>query len=102
MRVSEVMTKGAECTRPDATIREAAVRMQTLNVGALPVCENERIVGIITDRDMTVRTTAAGADPNQAHVRDAMSEGIMFCFDDQDVNDCAQLMKDKQIRRLPV
>src|SRR5688572_12013949 len=102
MRVSEVMTRGAECTHPDSTIREAAVRMQTLDVGSLPVCENDRLVGMVTDRDMTVRATAAGADPNDARVRDAMTAGIHFCFEDQDVAECARLMKENQIRRLPV
>jgi CBS domain-containing protein len=102
MRVSEVMTRGAECTHPDATVREAAVRMQSLDVGSLPVCENDRLVGMVTDRDVTVRTTAAGADPNDARVRDAMTPGVHFCFDDQDVAEAAQLMKDNQVRRLPV
>src|SRR5262249_30429389 len=100
MRVSEVMTKGAECTHPDATVREAAIRMQTLDVGSLPVCENDRLIGMVTDRDMTVRTTAAGADPNDARVRDAMTPQIHFCFEDQDIADAARLMKEKQIRRL--
>jgi CBS domain-containing protein len=102
MRVSEVMTRGAECTHPDATVREAAVRMQSLDVGSLPVCENDRLVGMVTDRDVTVRTTAAGADPNDARVRDAMTPGVHFCFEDQDVAEAAQLMKDNQVRRLPV
>jgi CBS domain-containing protein len=96
------MTRGAECTHPDATVREAAVRMQSLDVGSLPVCENDRLVGMVTDRDVTVRTTAAGADPNDARVRDAMTPEIHFCFEDQDVADAARLMKQKQVRRLPV
>jgi len=76
--------------------------MQALNVGALPVCHNDRLVGMITDRDLTVRTTAAGADPNRAHVRDAMTPEVIFCFEDQHVAEAASLMKEKQIRRLPV
>jgi CBS domain-containing protein len=102
MRVSEVMTKGAECTHPDATVREAAVRMQTLDVGSLPVCENDRLIGMVTDRDVTVRTTAAGADPNDARVRDAMTPQVHFCFEDEDIVDAARLMKEMQVRRLPV
>jgi CBS domain-containing protein len=102
MRVSEVMTRGAECTHPDARLREAAIRMQSLDVGSLPVCENDRVVGMVTDRDMTVRTTAAGADPNDARVRDAMTPGIHYVFEDQDVAEAARLMKEKQVRRLPV
>jgi CBS domain-containing protein len=102
MRVSEVMTRGAECTHPDATVREAAIRMQALDVGSLPVCENDRIVGMVTDRDVTVRVTAAGADPNDARVRDTMTPGIYYVFEDQDVEEAAGLMKEKQVRRLPV
>jgi CBS domain-containing protein len=102
MRVNEIMTHGVECTYPDATVREAAIRMRSLDVGSMPVCENDRLIGIITDRDLTTRTTAAGADPNQAHVRDAMTSEVVFCFEDQDVQEAAKLMKEKQIRRLPV
>jgi CBS domain-containing protein len=102
MRIGEVMTRGAECTYPDASVRQAATRMQALDVGSLPVCDNDRLVGMITDRDLTVRTTAAGADPNQARVQDAMTPGVHYCFEDQDVAEAARLMKDKQIRRLPV
>jgi len=102
MRVSDVMTRGAECTHPDATVREAAIRMQALDVGSLPVCENDRIVGTVTDRDVTVRVTAAGADPNDARVRDTMTPGIYYVFEDQDVEEAAGLMKEKQVRRLPV
>lgn len=102
MRVSEVMTKGAECARPDDTLAQAAERMKALDCGCLPVCDNDKLVGMITDRDMTVRATADGLDPNAAHVRDAMTPGIVCCQDDQDVAEAAKIMKEKQIRRLPV
>lgn len=102
MHVREIMTPGAECIYPDASIREAASRMQALGVGSLPVCENDRLVGMVTDRDLTVRTTAAGADPNQARVRDAMTPKVHYCFDDQELSEAARLMREKQVRRLPV
>lgn len=103
MRVSDVMTRGVECTRPDATLREAAGRMKELDVGALPVCgDNDRLVGMITDRDVTVRSTAAGSDPGAAHVRDVMTPDVVYCFEDQDVAEAARLMKESQIRRLVV
>src|SRR5918996_2240072 len=103
MRGNEVMTKGAECTRPDATLQEAAGRMKSLNVGVLPVCgDNDRLVGMLTDRDVTVRSTAAGADPEAARVRDVMTPDVIYCFDDQDVAEAARLMKESQIRRLVV
>ena len=102
MRVSEVMTKGAECTRPDATLQEAAGRMKELDIGSLPVCDNDRLIGMVTDRDLTVRATAQGSHPGKTRVRDVMTPEVHWCFEDQDVADAARLMKDKQIRRLPV
>lgn len=102
MQVKEAMTSGVECINPDATLREAAEKMQSLDIGPLPVCENDRLVGMITDRDITVRATAAGADPAVEQVRDVMTPEVVYCFDDQDVNEAARLMRDKQIRRLVV
>jgi CBS domain-containing protein len=102
MRVSEVMTRGAECTRPDTTVQDAAERMKALDVGALPVCDNDRLVGMITDRDITVRATAEACDPCGTRVGDVMTPDIICCFEDQLVSDAARLMEDNQIRRLPV
>jgi CBS domain-containing protein len=102
MRIAAVMTRGAECTRPDATLEEAAQRMKSLDVGSLPVCDNDRIVGIITDRDITIRAVADGKDPRSCTVRDAMTPHIFCCNEDEDVEAVAQLMKDKQVRRVPV
>lgn len=103
MRVFDVMTKGAECVRPDATLQQAAGRMKALDVGALPVCgTDDRLAGMLTDRDITLRSVAEGHDPRADRVKDVMSPGIFYCFDDQDVNEAADLMREKQIRRLPV
>jgi CBS domain-containing protein len=102
MLVYDVMTKGAECARPNATVREAAQRMKALDVGALPVCENDRLIGMITDRDITIRSVAEGRDSRTDRVRDIMTPGIISCYDDEDVQEAAELMSDKQIRRLPV
>jgi CBS domain-containing protein len=103
MRVSEVMTRGAECARPGDTITQAAERMKRLDVGALPVCgDNDRLTGMITDRDITVRATAEGCDPSLTCVSDVMTQGIDYCFEDEEVRDAARKMQDKQIRRLPV
>jgi CBS domain-containing protein len=96
------MTKGAECTRPDATLHEAAQRMKALDVGVLPVCESDRLVGMLTDRDITVRAVAAGHDPDTHRVREAMSSLVFYCFDDQDVTEVSRLMGEKQVRRVPV
>ena len=102
MQVKDVMTRGAECVRPEATLQEAAQKMKSLDVGPLPVCDNDRLVGMLTDRDITVRAVAEGKDPRATRVRDAMTEGISYCFEEDDVADAARLMKEKQIRRLLV
>jgi CBS domain-containing protein len=102
MQISEVMTRGVECTRPDATLREAAERMKNLGVGPLPVCENDQLVGILTDRDITVRGTAQALPPMLGHVRDVMTPDVIYCFEDQDVNDAARVMEQNKVRRLVV
>jgi len=103
MLVREVMTKGAECTRPNDTIAAAAEKMRDLDVGSLPVCgADDRLAGMITDRDITIRATAESCDPAVTNVNDVMTPDISYCFDDQDVSEAADLMKDKQIRRLAV
>ena len=102
MQIRDVMTAGAECTRPDATLHEAATRMKDLDVGVLPVCENDRLIGMVTDRDITVRSVSAGHDPNTHRVREAMTPEVFYCFEEQDVGDVSRLMSEKQVRRVPV
>ena len=103
MRVSDVMTKGVECVRPDDTIARAAERMRDLNVGALPVCgDGDRLVGMVTDRDITVRATADACDPARTRVGDAMTPDVVYVFDDQDVQQAANVMEENQVRRLVV
>jgi CBS domain-containing protein len=102
MQVKDVMTKGVEVVRPDATLQEAAKKMKSLDIGPLPVCDGERLVGVLTDRDITVRATAEGRDPKQTKVREVMSEELITCIEDQDVEEAAKLMQSKQIRRVPV
>jgi CBS domain-containing protein len=103
MKVHEVMTRGTECTHPDTTLQDAAQRKRDLDVGPLPVCgDDDRLAGILTDRDITVRAVADGLDPWTAKVREVMTPSIVYCFDDQDVNEAAKLMRENQIRRLVV
>jgi CBS domain-containing protein len=102
MKLQDVMSRNVEVVRPDATIQEAARKMAQLNVGPLPVCDGERLVGMVTDRDITVRATAAGRDPRTTPIREAMTDKVIYCFEDQDVREAAQLIEEKQIRRLPV
>lgn len=103
MIVSELMTPAAECISPNATIQEAAARMKLLDVGALPVYENEELIGMITDRDITIRAVSTGSDPCGTSVRDVMTRGgVIRCFGDDDIYDAARLMEENQIRRLVV
>jgi CBS domain-containing protein len=102
MLVKEIMTRNVEVVSPGDTLEQAARKMEELNVGPLPVCEGNRVVGMLTDRDITVRATAAGCDPKTTLVSDTMSQDITSCFEDQDVREAADLMKQKQIRRLLV
>jgi CBS domain-containing protein len=102
MQVRDVMTPHVEVIHPGATLREAAQKMKSLDVGPIPVCDGERIQGILTDRDITVRATAEGRDPNTTRVRDVMTEDVFYCFEDQDVQDAAEIMERAQIRRLVV
>jgi CBS domain-containing protein len=101
MKVREMMTDKVELVTPDETIQDAAKKMAELDVGALPVGENDRLVGMITDRDITVRAVAKGLDPETA-IRTVMSNNVKYCFEHDDVDDIVQNMADIQIRRLPV
>ncbi|HEV3143444.1 MAG TPA: CBS domain-containing protein [Gemmataceae bacterium] len=102
MKVSEVMTPSVQCIHTEATAQEAAERMKALDLGSLPVCDNDRLVGMLTDRDLVIRAMAHGDDPKSTTVRDNMTPDTIFCFEDQNVEDAARLMRDKQIRRLLV
>jgi CBS domain-containing protein len=96
------MTRDVEVIRPDATLQEAAERMRSLDVGPLPVCDGDRLVGMVTDRDIAVRGTAAGKDPATTQVQEVMTPEIHYCFEDQRVEEAARMMQDLQVRRLVV
>lgn len=103
MQLKDIMTPDVECVRPGDTLQEAARKMKSLDVGPMPVCgDNDKIVGMLTDRDITIRATAEGLDPKTAKVRDAMTDEVVYCFEDQDVKEAAKLMEERQIRRLLV
>ena len=102
MQVREIMTPDVEVVHPDATLKEAAEKMSRLDIGPLPVCDGERLVGMLTDRDITIRVTAQGRDPNTTKVREAMTSEVVYCFEDQNVQTAAQMMEMRQIRRVPV
>jgi CBS domain-containing protein len=102
MLVGEVMTRDVTAVSTHATVREAAQQMDQLNVGALPVCEGQRLVGMITDRDITVRCTAAGSSPDATQVNDVMSGDVRWCREDDQVAKATEEMSHMQVRRLPV
>ena len=102
MKLKDVMTTQVEVVRPEASLQEAAEKMRSLDVGALPVCDGQQLKGMVTDRDITVRATAQGRDPKATLVRDVLSPELVYAFEDQDLEEVQQLMQEKQIRRLPV
>ena len=101
MQVSEAMTSDVKIANPNQTIRDAARLMAQIDVGVLPVGENDRLVGMITDRDIAVRAIAADKGP-QTPIRDIMSKEVMYCFEDDELDDIVQNMADIKVRRLPV
>ena len=100
--VRDVMTRGVETVTPDATIAEVARKMRDLDVGSLPVTDGSKLVGIVTDRDLSVRATAAEKDPNSTQVREVMSPQLTWVFEDEPADAAARVMRERQIRRLPV
>jgi CBS domain-containing protein len=102
MQLKDVMTNHVEAIPPSASLQEAAEKMKSLDVGALPVCQNDKLIGMLTDRDIAIRAVADGLDPRQTPVADAMTRDVIFCFDDEDVDKAAKLMEERQIRRLIV
>ena len=102
MRINEIITPAPEVIRPDAVLVDAAQKMKSLDVGMLPVCDGDRLVGMITDRDITVRAVAGGDDPRTTRVQKVMTPEVIYCFDDADVKDVARQMEENQVRRLPV
>jgi CBS domain-containing protein len=96
------MTQDVTCIAADATLRAAASQMRDLDVGPLPVCHEDRLVGMLTDRDIVVRCIADGVNPDETRVREAMTPDVYYCFDDQNVIEAADMMRDHQIRRLLV
>jgi CBS domain-containing protein len=98
----QIATENVETASPDTSLTEAAERMRSRNIGSLPVCEGDRLVGIVTDRDIVIRAIANRRDINQTKVRDVMSSDIVCCFEGQSAKEAEELMQEQQIRRLPI
>lgn len=102
MVVRDCMTQQVELGHPHMTLQEAAQKMREGDYGILPIQENDRLVGMITDRDIVIRGVATGKDPSQTQVQDLMSHQVLYCYEDQSLEEVAQNLGDNQIRRLPV
>jgi CBS domain-containing protein len=102
MKVKNAMHKNAEWVSPETPIAQIAKKMKDLDIGSLPVGENDRLIGMVTDRDIACRGVANGKDVSKLTARDVMSKGIVYCNDTEDLDDAVRLMETKKIRRLPV
>jgi CBS domain-containing protein len=101
MKVSDAMTPEVQLCTPDDTLKDAAQAMAALGVGLLPVTDNERLVGMITDRDIAIRGVGMGRGP-EARIGDVMTADVRYCYQDQDLDEVSAIMGDLQVRRLPV
>ncbi len=102
MNVSEIMTTDFEMIDSTCSLTEVAEKMKSLNVGFLPVREGTRLIGLLTDRDIVIRGLADGRDPGSTQVKDILSSEVVYCYDDDSVEDAARLMEDNQVRRLVI
>lgn len=102
MLVREIMTQHPKTISPEASIQEAAEHMALLNVGFIPATDRQRMAGVITDRDITVRATAKDYTARTTRVRDVMSADVVCCYEDDDVDTAVRLMEERRVRRLPV
>lgn len=101
-RISEIMTRDVRCVAPDDSLQLAAKAMDELNVGSLPVWDGQNLIGMVTDRDITIRGVATGKQVDSAPVSEVMSTDVQCCFDDEQIGDVMEKMRDSQIRRVPV
>jgi CBS domain-containing protein len=102
MKIKDIMTQNVECVWPDDTLQEAALKMKEMEIGPLPVCDRDHIVGMLTDRDITVRGVAPGRDPRSTKVRDVMTREVIHCYEDEEAEEAGRLMQTHQVRRILV
>jgi len=100
MKIREIMTSNVECLGPESGLTDIAQQMKSLDVGFIPVCENDRLVGTVTDRDIVIRAVAGGMDIHATKAREIMSREIIYAFDEDDVKTVAEKMRDKDVRRI--
>jgi len=102
MKVQEIMTKVVAVLPPDAQLSEVARVMRDYDIGSVPIADKEQLIGMVTDRDIVVRAVADGAALNGRRARDVMSPKVLYCYEDQSIEEALELMGEQQVRRLPV
>ena len=102
MQLREIMTQEVEIVGADATLQEAAQQMRASNIGAVPVCEGNRVVGILTERDLMTRAIAEGCDPKTTRVRQVMTPELITCFEDEESSEAIRVMHEQKLRHLAV
>ena len=102
MRVKEVMSKNPEYLPPTAGVKEAVDKMVKLDCGFIPVGENDKLIGTVTDRDIVIRSVGKGKDPTSIKVQDIMTKHVLYCYEDDDIDKIARNMSENQVRRLIV
>jgi len=102
MKVHDIMSSDVQLVTPDDTIQAAAQKMAEADVGFLPVGENDKLVGMVTDRDIALRAVARGKNPASTRVREIMTDKVLYCLEDEDVEEAADTMSNLKIRRLPI
>jgi len=100
MKINEIMTRNVECVSPSLKISLAAEKMLAEDIGFLPICEHNKVVGTVTDRDITIRSVAQGRDPRLAPVSEIMTSTVFHCYEDDDVETVAKTMEDDAVRRM--
>ncbi len=100
--VQDIMTKNVKVCSPHDSVATAAKIMRDINCGTVPVCEGKKVVGMITDRDIVLHVVADGKDSKSVHCHDCMTKDVITCAPDTDIHECARIMSDHQIRRIPV
>ena len=100
--IKDVMTPEVVTLAPTAKAKEAAALMRSLNIGAIPICEGTHLMGMVTDRDLVLRVMAEGLNPEHEIMQTIMTSDVDYCYEDQTVEEAAQVMQDRQVRRLPI
>jgi len=100
MKVREIMTANVECISSSMPIAKVAETMRDMDIGFIPVCENDKVVGTVTDRDITIRSVAQGRDPRLAPVSEVMTQTVFHCYEDEEVDSVALAMQQSEVRRM--